>query len=309
MIFSTRRTQILMSKEPTKRITPRDPMTYDWFNALQDEVCTPIEKTTKLSPGCNQLYTSIEHLISGSGMDLGEVTDYSGQPVPIPQLIVKPDEIHTLTLYLEIGLKAPIELSSLSNEDKQNAASYPFFVFAKNVEHLDFNDLRQLFSSNEILENRGDVLRELKLSDFTPIQIPEHLSHLQREDAICLLKKTSAKLLSLTPPAINSYVFGLTSDKSAGRLTQTLQSVFIDYSTISSLFSFCYSLQDQPVPNDYLKGIVSSFMDTVLMMRLTPPVVLATDPTGQVHYFYNKMMYGDTLRVRLGTFNHSKTSV
>jgi hypothetical protein len=290
----------------SKKITPDDTMNYDWFNALQDEVCTPIEKTQALSERLDQLATSIQKIIAGSGFDLGEVADYSGNPVPIPQLVIKPNEVKSFTLYLDIALKNPLLLENQENYAQDAGFNYAL-NFPLDTSSSQFKDLSVILSSNDILEKRSMSFSDHAIAnDYVPIRLPENLKDLPRTEAISILKKINATTLCMRPSSLVPYVFG---SKNNGISKLEEGTAYIDFSTAQSFFSkLCTELHIPPGAfQDGQEEIPLSFY--YLFATFVPPVILASNPKGQIYYFFNKMMYGDFLNVRLGIFNLSQHTV
>jgi len=144
------------------------------------------------------------------------------------------------------------------------------------------------------------------VNDYMPIRLPENLKDLPRTEAISLLKKINATVLCMRPTSLVTYVFG-PKNKGISKLEEGTS--FVDFSTAQSFFSkLCAELHipSWAFQDGQEKIPLSSYY---LFATFVPPVILASNPEGQIYYFFNKMMYGDFLNVRLGIFNLSQHPV
>ncbi len=302
----------------SRTITPNTVMSYDWFNAIQDEVCAPIERKLELSPRLDQLATCIQKIMEGTGVDLGEIGDYSGNPVAIPGLVVRPGESISFHLYHDIALKKPIDLSveHLPDAFKPFAwppKSYEYMSFSNALYDLDtsssnFGNIATILSSDDLLEKISSfgspISNDHSIKGYQAIRLPE-IPNMSRTDAISIVRKINSNYLIKRSTSASPYTFSLT-EKGISHSGEF--SYFADYGVLQALMSLVQPMLQGVPPEQWASASVSwpfYFFLTIPM----PPVILAANPDGQIYYFFNKMIYGDLIGVKLGIFNQTRVSV
>lgn len=301
----------------SRRILPNTTMSYSWFNALQDEVCLPIEKMLHtLLPTTDQLSTSINRVMEGQQIDLPEVTDYSGAAVPISSLSIGEGEVCSFDLHLDSDLKAPLELSldSIPNHIKEFymlstpqifGATYTPYSLDLNTSSANFHNLSTILSSEDLLEKISGFntpeSNDFSRSGYKVMRMPTHPSY-SPEYMVSIIRMVQTLSYLSDPSPVISYCFGKTKN---GTMNVNLYPGPIDLQAYRQWISKLSSLVKKH-DSDKNENINVSTLFFYSMLRAIPPVTLASDPNGQIYYFFNKMVYGDLLKVRMSVSNVSR---
>jgi hypothetical protein len=283
-------------------ITPFSVITYDWLNALQDEVCTPIEKTVGLSKRTTDMLRSIKEIFEWNAVSLGEITNYSGLPQSL-RLKCKKDELSSVFLHLDLNLKRSNdpqltllpEASFKQITELVQKTSDLFF----DVSSSNFKNLSEFYSSPILLD--ASRLSRADNKDYTPVELPQ-IPGISEEDLTRIIRRLNAQsFLEKNPMTIQQQF----SFSQSGFERSFLIPPFTCYPDLKELTDSLSASLRETEPSDYQESLMRSLLFRLYFQTLPAnlPIILCPDESGQLHYFYNRMMYGDELTVKASLFN------
>ena len=276
-----------------KKIPPQSVMSYDWLNALQDEVCTPIEKDSKLNESTHQLTLAIEKIFSEDSQNTEEITDYSGKPLLLPGLKVISGQTLTFYLVLSVSIRDKVDLE-WTPESHQVEVLQNFFEQNPPDLEIDtssahFNQLAHILGSYDLLVKKKDGYEPLNLPETPP---------LTRQDQLAFMRRFYAKKWIQFGHACIPYCFSFSNGafQNFGEIPP-----FINLGKLSSAIEFSNELIHDSPKDTWEQGIRAL---TFLFITSNPPspVILACDESGQIHSFYNRMVYGEHFSVKIALF-------
>lgn len=287
------------------------PMSVDWLNAVQDEICYPIEKMQgKLLPSNDQLKHSINQMISEEKVELKEVSDYSGNPVLIPDFKLSRNDVTTVYLLCEIYEKKSILCNSVPD--------FLGDIYYNKLTDFDissnqFNEFVKLLSSDSLYfpdSNNNSNSDWIKILNYSLYDPPSHPS-LSKDQIKTIIQAMNAKRLIENQDVLTQYVFTCSPN---GYMNHHEFDTLADLTPFLSLFS----ANGRGISEDMKNGNVESssilqewaylFFYFIMLNGSKPmsPLFLVPDSEGKVYSIYNKMVYGDYLKIKFGLINRSK---
>lgn len=271
-------------------------LTYPWLNHVQDEICTPIEKTQPKLLSDLQLKDSIYYLMEDGGKYFGEISDYSGKPILIPEIHVEKEQILSLDLYYEALPKNNLLkiLDEIPDEIKglKEFSYNSFFEMEMNPLRLDEKTL--LLSSNQLIE-------KFKVGDdfdcYRTSQLPE-ISGLSQSQINLFLQALNADFLIKNQTQLEMRQIHYSK---GGFITDVPTQFYLDYSeTLQELQTNRNLLQgsSEIESYDHLNRLLALY--TMAPVKPLIPLILSSNNKGELYYFFPKMAYGEFLTVKFG---------
>lgn len=265
---------------------PATPLTTEWNNQVQDEICNAIEYSSPLTSNLNQLEDVIGKVSAESRFSyFAEVSDYSGKPIAVPNLILDKTRSTSFFCCVDVQPKGSLDFSAINFEEVFKQFPICMDGFPLRLSPDNIKQVSEILGSNKLIQAEYPRNGRIEEVNYSPLILePPITPELIR---LFYLRELLANAPDLKEITFNNLCNDLPSTLNASR--------YIDFSRL-------YALRI-----DSLGELEKARLYARLVCGMLPmsPIYFAADSSGQVYYFYNRMLYGESLHVSLGVFSTS----